>query len=39
MARHRCRTSMNRPDIVDCGQKISEQVKKTTSVTETKNKK
>jgi hypothetical protein len=37
-ARHRCRSSLSRPDIVGCGRKVVERVKKTTSVLETKKK-
>jgi hypothetical protein len=33
-ARRRCRSSRSRPDVVGCGRKIAERVKKTTSVTE-----
>jgi hypothetical protein len=35
-ARRRCRSSLSRPDIVGCGQEVTERVKKTTSVLETK---
>jgi hypothetical protein len=35
-ARRRCRSSLSRPDVVGCGRKVTEQVKKTTSVSETK---
>jgi hypothetical protein len=37
-ARRRCRSTLSRPDIVSCGQKAAERVKKTTSVPETKKK-
>jgi hypothetical protein len=37
-ARHRCRSSLSRPDVVGCGQEVAERVKKTTSVPETKKK-
>jgi hypothetical protein len=36
MARHRCRSSLSRPDVVGCGQEVAERVKKTTSVPKTK---
>jgi hypothetical protein len=40
MARRRCRTSPEWPDVVGCGQEVTERVKKTTSfVPETKKKK
>jgi hypothetical protein len=37
-ARHRCRSSLSRPDIVGCGWEVAERVKKTTSVPKTKKK-
>jgi hypothetical protein len=37
-ARHRCRSSQSRPDVVVCGREVAERVKKTTSVPETKTK-
>jgi hypothetical protein len=37
-ARRRCRSSLSRPDVVDCGREIAERVKKTTSVPKTKKK-
>jgi hypothetical protein len=36
MARHRCRSSLSRPDVVGCGREVAERVKKTTSILETK---
>jgi hypothetical protein len=38
MARCRCRSFLSRPDVIDCGQEVTEQVKKTTSVPKTKKK-
>jgi hypothetical protein len=38
MARRRCRSSLSRHDVVDCGREVPERVKKTTSVPETKKK-
>jgi hypothetical protein len=38
MARHRCRSSLSRPDVVGCEREAVERVKKTTSVLETKKK-
>jgi hypothetical protein len=35
-ARCCCRSSLSRPDVVDCGREVAERVKKTTSVPETK---
>jgi hypothetical protein len=37
--RRRCRSSLSQPDVVGCGREVVEQVKKTTSVPETKKKK
>jgi hypothetical protein len=37
-ARRRCRSSLSRPDVVGCGREVAEQVKKTTSVSKTKQK-
>jgi hypothetical protein len=37
-ARCRCRSTLSRPDVVGCGREAAEQVKKTTSVPETKKK-
>jgi hypothetical protein len=37
-ARHRCCSSLSRPDIVGCGWKVAKWVKKTTSVPKTKKK-
>jgi hypothetical protein len=36
--RHRCRSSLSRLDVVGCRQEVTERVKKTTSVPETKKK-
>jgi hypothetical protein len=36
--RRRCRSSLIQPDVVGCGREVVEQVKKTTSVLETKKK-
>jgi hypothetical protein len=33
-ARHRCHTSSGRSDVVGCGQKVAERVKKSTSIPE-----
>jgi hypothetical protein len=38
MARHHCRSSLSRPDVVGCGRDVAERVKKTTSVPKTKKK-
>jgi hypothetical protein len=37
-ARRRCRSSLNRPDVVGCGREVAEQVKKITSVPKMKKK-
>jgi hypothetical protein len=37
-AHRRCSSSLSRPDVVGCGQKVVERVKKTTFVSETKKK-
>jgi hypothetical protein len=36
--RHRCCSYLSRPDIVGCGQEVTERVKKTASVPETRKK-
>jgi hypothetical protein len=38
MVRRRCRSSLSRPVVVDCGREVAEWVKKTTSIPETKKK-
>jgi hypothetical protein len=37
-ARRRCRSFLNRPDVVDCGREVAKRIKKTTSVPKTKKK-
>jgi hypothetical protein len=38
MARRCCHSSLSRPDVVGCGREVTERVKKTTSIPETKKK-
>jgi hypothetical protein len=37
--RRRCRSSLSRPGVVDCGREVAERIKKTTSISKTKKKK